>query len=228
MGIKEAVAHIQNSIGFEHGLPFISGQADELESHPLLAIEEYGLVSLPVTEHSVKKLRKYFSQSKYGKGSETLLDTSVRNSLDLPANKFSFQNSKWNKGIAQFASKKSKLLGVKHPEYVFAIPYKLLLYEPGSFFLPHRDTEKEKGMFATLIVQFPSVFRGGNLLMHFEQGKPPHVCDMELKEKLENLNCISQCIMLTYFMKSPLWNLDIDWQWFTIFVCFIHVKHPLN
>ena len=39
------------------------------------------------------------------------------------------------------------------------------MYEQGDFFLPHRDTEKEKGMFATLILQLPSRFTGGELVV---------------------------------------------------------------
>jgi hypothetical protein len=35
--------------------------------------------------------------------------------------------------------------------------YKLLAYDPGSFFVNHRDTEKVAGMFATLIIVLPSV-----------------------------------------------------------------------
>ena len=46
-----------------------------------------------------------------------------------------------------------------------AVLYKVLIYEVGDFFLPHRDTEKEKGMFATLIVQLPSRFSGGELVV---------------------------------------------------------------
>jgi hypothetical protein len=33
--------------------------------------------------------------------------------------------------------------------------YKLLLYEPGGHFVTHRDTEKEAGMFATLLICLP-------------------------------------------------------------------------
>jgi hypothetical protein len=41
--------------------------------------------------------------------------------------------------------------------------YKVLLYEPGDFFLPHRDTEKAPGMVATLVITLPSVYSGGRL-----------------------------------------------------------------
>ena len=43
--------------------------------------------------------------------------------------------------------------------------YKLLLYETGGFFKPHRDTEKEDKMFATLIIQLPTEHEGGQLLV---------------------------------------------------------------
>ena len=43
--------------------------------------------------------------------------------------------------------------------------YKLLIYEKGSFFAPHRDSEKTPGMFATLIVCLPSRHEGGTLIV---------------------------------------------------------------
>lgn len=46
--------------------------------------------------------------------------------------------------------------------------YKLLLYKSGSFFKPHRDTEKEERMFATLVVQLPSRFNGGQLVIEHD------------------------------------------------------------
>lgn len=43
--------------------------------------------------------------------------------------------------------------------------YKLLLYQKGSFFKKHRDSEKEDGMFATLVIQLPSKYKGGELIV---------------------------------------------------------------
>ena len=48
---------------------------------------------------------------------------------------------------------------------VVADLYKLLVYDPGSFFVNHRDTEKAAGMFATLIIVLPSIYTGGALLV---------------------------------------------------------------
>src|SRR3954447_21900385 len=54
-------------------------------------------------------------------------------------------------------------LGVDAP--ITAEFYKLLLYDEGSFFVGHRDTEKAPGMFATLVVALPSSFAGGELVV---------------------------------------------------------------
>ena len=46
--------------------------------------------------------------------------------------------------------------------------YKLLVYEKGSFFAPHRDTEKTSRMFATLVVCLPSRHEGGSLIVRHD------------------------------------------------------------
>jgi hypothetical protein len=48
---------------------------------------------------------------------------------------------------------------------VTAALYKLLIYDKGSFFVSHRDTEKVPGMFATLVLTLPSQSEGGELVV---------------------------------------------------------------
>jgi hypothetical protein len=50
--------------------------------------------------------------------------------------------------------------------------YKLLLYEQGGHFAAHQDTEKEPGMFGTLVVQLPCAggHQGGRLLVRHGGG----------------------------------------------------------
>ncbi|KAJ4266459.1 hypothetical protein NW762_004443 [Fusarium torreyae] len=50
---------------------------------------------------------------------------------------------------------------------VIAKPHKLLLYEPGSFFKPHKDSEKEQGMVGTLVVCLLSQHEGANIHLSF-------------------------------------------------------------
>src|SRR5208337_1979483 len=54
-------------------------------------------------------------------------------------------------------------LGVSDP--IEAEFYKMLIYDEGSFFVSHRDTEKTAGMFATLVVVLPSSCAGGELVV---------------------------------------------------------------
>lgn len=50
--------------------------------------------------------------------------------------------------------------------------YKLLLYEQGSFFKMHRDSEKTDGMFGTLVIILPSHYAGGELVVkHLQDTK---------------------------------------------------------
>jgi hypothetical protein len=46
--------------------------------------------------------------------------------------------------------------------------YRLLVYEAGSFFLPHRDGEKQDGMVATLVITLPRKHTGGELIVRHE------------------------------------------------------------
>ncbi|CAJ1932043.1 unnamed protein product [Cylindrotheca closterium] len=47
----------------------------------------------------------------------------------------------------------------------------MLLYEPGGHFSKHRGTEKEPGMFATMVIQLPSKHTGGCLQIHHNGAK---------------------------------------------------------
>ena len=54
-------------------------------------------------------------------------------------------------------------LGVDSATVVKAELYKLLLYQEGDHFIPHRDTEKTDGMFATMTILLPSQHMVSNL-----------------------------------------------------------------
>lgn len=46
---------------------------------------------------------------------------------------------------------------------LYAKPYKVLLYQPGDFFLEHRDT-LENGLVKSLVVILPTIYKGGEFL----------------------------------------------------------------
>lgn len=53
----------------------------------------------------------------------------------------------------------------------------MLVYEKGGHFLKHRDTEKEKNMFGTLIIQPPSTHTGGELVVYENNDRSQRVVD---------------------------------------------------
>lgn len=52
---------------------------------------------------------------------------------------------------------------LSRPGTVRAEPYKLLLYEEGSFFKRHKNSEKAPGMVGTLVICLPPKHEGGDV-----------------------------------------------------------------
>jgi hypothetical protein len=102
-------------------------------------------------------------QAPYGRGGETLVDTNVRRTWQVDAARLRLGGKRWEEDLGQIVRQAGNGLGVAGR--VEAELYKLLIYDAGSFFLPHRDTEKAPGMFATLVVVLPSPYAGGELIV---------------------------------------------------------------
>jgi hypothetical protein len=131
---------------------------------PGLEVEGLGPVSFPLTAKQAKELKKHCEQAPYGKGEKTLVDTSVRRVWHLTPEHFEVTNPDWEPFLKQAVKKVQEELGLEDQK-LEAHLYDLLLYEPGSFFLPHRDGEKLARMVATLVIVLPSSFEGGELVV---------------------------------------------------------------
>ena len=102
----------------------------------------------------------------YGLGEATLLDTQVRDSWQLGPEKLRLENKEFVEAVEEKLVERIKAeLGLGEDVEVRAELHKLLLYNPGGHFKAHRDTEKAAGMFGTLILQLPSEFTGGDLVV---------------------------------------------------------------
>jgi hypothetical protein len=73
-------------------------------------------------------------------------------------------NSQWPSFFDVLLRDTAKGLGFQK---VVAKPHKLLLYEPGSFFKSHKDSEKEQGIIGTLVVYLPSQHEGSDVHLSF-------------------------------------------------------------
>jgi hypothetical protein len=134
---------------------------------PGLDVAGLGPVGMPLTDAQAKQLKKLCVQAPYGKGEETVVDTSVRRVWRLTPDRFTLTNPDWQPFLQQTVATVQQGLGLEKQKLDCHL-YDLLLYEPGSFFLPHRDGEKLPRMVATLVLVLPSTFEGGELVVRHD------------------------------------------------------------
>ncbi|RFU29029.1 hypothetical protein B7463_g7321, partial [Scytalidium lignicola] len=138
-------------------------------ANPGLQIEEHAAaVSLPLMAHDAEAIKSACEQAPFGQGDQTLVDTSVRKTWQLDHTQYRLLNPGWNAFFEHVIADVACDLGLTQ---VVALPYKLLLYEEGSFFKPHRDSEKMVGMVGTLVICLPSEHEGGDVCLSFRNKK---------------------------------------------------------
>lgn len=128
-----------------------------------LHVDGVGDISMPLNETQARQLIAKARQAPYGKGGETIVDTSVRNTWELDASQFTFKDRKWPAFVHGLYSSVAQDLGIKSP--IRAELYKMLIYERGAMFKGHTDTEKIPGMFGTLVISLPSAHQGGDVVV---------------------------------------------------------------
>eukprot|EP01102_Stenamoeba_stenopodia_P008443 TRINITY_DN2427_c0_g1_i1.p1 TRINITY_DN2427_c0_g1~~TRINITY_DN2427_c0_g1_i1.p1 ORF type:complete len:395 (+),score=64.96 TRINITY_DN2427_c0_g1_i1:58-1242(+) len=130
---------------------------------PGLVIDGYGVVTFPLQPKEAVGIIKHCERAPFGRGVQTLVDINVRNTWQLHPSKVQLNSRAFLQSIADLIQNTvAPQMGFQPNRVTFNL-YKVLLYEPGGFFLPHRDTEKEVGMFGSLIITLPSNFSGGQL-----------------------------------------------------------------
>ena len=133
---------------------------------PGLELKGIGSIGTPVSAADAKRLVAKASLAPYGRGEETIVDPNVRRVWQLEPSQFVLRNTEWNAHLAAIVDAVKAEFGIR--QKVNAQLYKLLVYEKGSFFAPHRDSEKTPGMFATLVVGLPSRHEGGSLIVEHD------------------------------------------------------------
>ena len=132
-------------------------------SAPGIEVEDVGPIALPLLPAQAEQLVAIAERAPYGRGEQTLVDTDVRRVWQIDAGRIRIRGRAWERTLAEILTRVGEGLGVAEP--ISAELYKLLVYDEGSFFTSHRDTEKIDGMFATLVVALPSIYAGGELVV---------------------------------------------------------------
>ena len=128
-----------------------------------LHVAGFGSVALPVTPAKARKLISLGEPARFGRGEQTLTNTDVRDTWEIPAH---LVQAEWDDAVlADALTTVRQELGFPETARLSAQFHSLLVYEPGQFFLPHQDSEKSDDMVATLVVTLPSTCRGGELVV---------------------------------------------------------------
>ncbi|KAM6514007.1 hypothetical protein FALCPG4_015191 [Fusarium falciforme] len=160
VGLKEELLAALSNIQASGSFASFAGISN---TPPALFVDGVGDVTMPLSESQARQLIARARQAPYGKGSETLVDTAVRNTWELDAEQFAFRAPAWAGFIKSLCAHTSQRLGINTP--ITAEIYKMLVYEKGAMFKAHTDTEKIPGMFGTLVVSLPSAHQGGDLVL---------------------------------------------------------------
>jgi predicted 2-oxoglutarate/Fe(II)-dependent dioxygenase YbiX len=144
---------------------------------PGLKIKDVGMLSMPILPAQAQALIQVSEQAPYGRGEDTVVDTQIRQVWQISAENFTITNTEWLDALQKSIQEMARQLGLEGCKINFEA-YKLLVYEKDSFFVSHRDTEKIPNMFATLVINLPSIHEGGELIVS-HGGKTQTYCFAE-------------------------------------------------
>ena len=144
-----------------------------MPAEPKFYVENVGTLSFPLSESQAQALIKVCTQALYGIQSLDSyfqirkIDLQVRDSYELDVSLLKIESSEWNKKLNLLARRITKEMG-RSDDTVKVNLCKIILFKKGGHFVKHRDYKKEVNMFATLIIQLPSEYTGGELIVYFE------------------------------------------------------------
>ena len=174
--LEEMLQSVDRPGGFcAHGREFVP--------MPRLEVEGVGMLSFPVPDSQVRALVETAERAPYGKGADTLVDTSVRDCWQIDAARMRLGGGVWADTLRGILDTVAKRLGCPAGR-LDARLYKLLIYEPGGFFSAHRDTEKTDGMIATLSITLPAAASAGGELIVRHRDREVRI-DMNASEPSE-------------------------------------------
>src|SRR5215468_1829890 len=159
-GICEELAELLSRVQ-RPGDFFASGRLELLP--PRLNVDGVGQIALPLLPVQAAQLIALAERAPHGRGAATVVDTRVRRTWQIGPDRVRLDGKRWQATLDRAVALAAEGLGIN--ERVSAEFYKLLVYDKGSFFVSHRDTEKQPGMFATLVLALPSLSSGGELVV---------------------------------------------------------------
>ncbi len=146
-----------------------------------LEVAGVGPVRLPLRAPQVKKLIAVARPALFGRGEDTLSDSGVRDTWQIPPDQVTLGGPAWPTLLDGALEYFRDELGLPAPSRLRAEPHALLVYGKGQFFLPHQDSEKDDAMVGSLVLPLPSAHTGGELVIrHAGQSRTYRASKTEL------------------------------------------------
>ncbi|KIL57621.1 hypothetical protein M378DRAFT_27894 [Amanita muscaria Koide BX008] len=161
--VHDLATVLDKSFGYKGSFAYSENRPDA--PNPFLTITDIGPISLPLSELDAKRIITCATQAPFGLGMSTVIDKEVRDTWQIDPSLVNFQNPAWDSFLKSNIANISSGLGLPDGYDIRCKLHKLLLYETGSHFRPHQDTQKEDGMFATMVVVLPSQYTGGEIIV---------------------------------------------------------------
>ena len=142
LGIDDVKSSITSAIEqLEYNGSFATFGAFNSLPDPIIIVNGLGPIKLPLTEETAQSLIKTCHQSPFGKGDQTIIDTSVRRTWELNRDQFHFENPGWQSYLNGIVYKALNELGLADGAIrkTEAQLYKMLLYEKGAMFKAHKE-----------------------------------------------------------------------------------------
>ena len=136
-----------------------------------LEVRGVGPVALPVTRARARRLCGVARPARYGLEERTLLDPGVRDTWEIARSRIKIDQRRWKQTLLPELERIRRGLGLPEECRLSASLHNMLVYEPGQFFLPHQDTEKQDGMIGSLVVLLPSDHKGGSIQVEHHDEK---------------------------------------------------------
>ena len=136
-----------------------------------LEVRGVGRVALPVTRARARRLCGVARPARYGLEDRTLLDPGVRDTWEIARSRIKIDQRHWKQTLLPELERMRRGLGLPEECRLSAELHNMLVYEPGQFFLPHQDTEKQDDMIGSLVVLLPSDHKGGSIQIEHHDEK---------------------------------------------------------
>jgi hypothetical protein len=101
-----------------------------------VTVKDVGLTAMPLQEAQARQIIEKARLAPFGKGSETVVDTSVRNTWELNPDQFEL-GSDWQAQLNEVCRMVAVDMGIQVD--MRAELYKMLIYEKGAMFQPHTE-----------------------------------------------------------------------------------------